>query len=57
MEKEIKMTKSEYEDLIDYMQRLQETLEIVSNEKTVKKQNSALNRISSGDFISKEEMF
>jgi len=56
MEETIKMSKSEYVDMIDYMERMKETLEVLSNEETIKKLTSAMSRINSGDYLSKEEL-
>lgn len=56
MEEEIKLTKSEYNDMVDYIERLQETLDVISNENSIKKLNSALNRVNSGNYLTKEEM-
>jgi hypothetical protein len=56
MEKKITLTKSEYDDMVDYMERLQETLDVVSDTETVQKLNESLKRIDSGEYLSKEEM-
>ena len=52
----ISMSKKEYEDMLDYMERMRETIEVLSNEETVRKLNEALERIERGEFLTKEEM-
>ncbi len=56
MEEIVKISKTEYTDMMDYIDRLQETLDILSNEKTIKKLTTAMNRINSGEYLTKEEM-
>ena len=52
----ISMSKKEYEDMLDYMERMRETIEVLSNEETVRKLNESLERIERGEFLTKEEM-
>ncbi|KYK30084.1 MAG: hypothetical protein AYK19_18775 [Theionarchaea archaeon DG-70-1] len=52
----ISISKKEYEDMLEYMERMRETIEILSNEETVRKLNDALERIERGEFLTKEEM-
>ena len=52
----ISMSKKEYEDILDYMERMRETIEVLSNEETVRKLNDALERVERGEFLTKEEM-
>ena len=52
----ISMSKEEYEDMLDYMERMRETIEVLSNEETVRKLNDALERMERGEFLTKEEM-
>ena len=52
----ITISKKEYEDMIEYMGRMKETIEVLSNEKTVKKLKDALERIENGEFLTKEDM-
>ena len=52
----ITISKKEYEDMIEYMGRMKETIEVLSNEKTVKKLKDALERIENGVFLTKEDM-
>ena len=56
MEEKIVLSKSEYEDMVDYMHRLQETIDVMSNKETVKKLNSALSRVEKGEYLTKEEV-
>ena len=42
--------------MLEYMERMRETIEVLSNEKTVRKLNDALERVERGDFLTKEEM-
>ena len=52
----ISMSREEYEDMLDYMERMRETIEVLSNEETVRKLNDALERMERGEFLTKEEM-
>ena len=52
----ITISKKEYEDMIEYMGRMKETIEVLSNEKTVKKLKDALEKIENGVFLTKEEV-
>ena len=54
--KTIVISENEYKDMLDYMQRLQETVEVLSNSKTIIKLNNAISRIESGEFLTKEEL-
>ena len=45
-----------YEDMLESMERMRETIEVLSNEETVRKLNDALERIERGEFLIKEEM-
>jgi PHD/YefM family antitoxin component YafN of YafNO toxin-antitoxin module len=56
MDETVQLPKKEYEDMIDYMERMRETIEVLSNKATVKKVKEALDRIESGEFYTKEEM-
>ena len=42
--------------MLDYMERMRETIEVLSNEETVRKLNDALERMERGEFLTKEEM-
>ena len=42
--------------MLDYMERMRETIEVLSNEETVRKLNDALERVERGEFLTKEEM-
>lgn len=52
----ISIPKKEYEDMLEYMERMKETIEVLSNEKTVRKLRDALKRIENGEFLTKEDM-
>ena len=52
----ISISKKEYEDMLEYMERMRETIEVLSNEKTVRKLNDALERVERGEFLTEEEM-
>ncbi|MBU7047134.1 MAG: hypothetical protein HXS54_11940 [Theionarchaea archaeon] len=52
----ISIPKKEYEDMLKDMERMRETIEVLSNEETVKKLNDALERVERGEFLTKEEM-
>jgi uncharacterized coiled-coil DUF342 family protein len=52
----ISISRKEYQDMLEYMERMRETTEVFSNEKTVRKLNDALERVERGEFLTKEEM-
>lgn len=56
VQKTIQLPKEEYEDIMDYMERLRETVEILTNTKTVEKIKEALRRMDSGEFLTKKDM-
>ena len=43
--------------MLEYMERMRETIEVLSNKETIKKLNEALERIEKGEFLTKEEIF
>jgi D-arabinose 1-dehydrogenase-like Zn-dependent alcohol dehydrogenase len=51
----IQLSKQEYEDMLDYMERMRETIEVLSDEETVKKINEALERMEKGEYLTKEQ--
>jgi len=53
----VRLSKQEYEDMLDYMERMRETIEVLSDEKTVKKINDALQRMEKGEYLTKDEIF
>ena len=55
-QKLIKIPEYEYQDMVDYMERMRETIEVLSNKHTIKKLNDALKRIESGEFLTKKDM-
>jgi PHD/YefM family antitoxin component YafN of YafNO toxin-antitoxin module len=52
----ISLSRKEYEDLLEYMERMRETIDVLSDKEAVRKLNEALKRIESGEFLTKEEM-
>jgi PHD/YefM family antitoxin component YafN of YafNO toxin-antitoxin module len=52
----ITIPKKEYKDMLEDMERMKETIEVLSNEETMKKLNNALKRVGRGEFLTKEEM-
>ena len=50
------MTKEEYSDLMDYMERMKESIEVLSNNELVKELNSAIKRIESGELLTEQEI-
>ena len=53
----IQLSKEEYEDMLDYMERMRETIEVLSDEETVKKISEALKRIEKGEYLTKEQFY
>ena len=56
MPETIQLPKAEYQDMLEYMERMRETIEFISNKTLVKKLVSALKRIESGSFLTKQDM-
>ena len=54
--KTVSIQQEEYHDMIDYMERMKETIGVLSNRETVKKLKLALKRIESGEFLTKNDM-
>jgi len=54
--KKVWMSKVEYDDLLDYMSRLKETVEVLSNKELIKEIHAALKRIDSGEYLTRKEM-
>ena len=52
----LKVPRVEYEDMLEYMERLRETIDVLSNKETVKRLTEALSRIEAGDFLTKKDM-
>jgi len=52
----IQVPKEEYEDMLDYLERMRETISVLSNKETIKRLSIALARIESGEFLTKEDM-
>jgi PHD/YefM family antitoxin component YafN of YafNO toxin-antitoxin module len=42
--------------MLDYMERMRETIDVLSDKEAVRKLNQALKRVESGEFLTKEEM-
>jgi len=56
MTETIQLTKEDYEDMVEYMERMRETIDVLSNNKTIRKLKDALARIEGGEFLTKEEL-
>ncbi len=56
MNQTVQLSKDEYEDMVDYMERMRETVDVLSNKETIKKLNMALERMESGEFLTKQDM-
>jgi len=56
VQKLMKIPEEEYEDMVDYMERMRETIDVLSNKETIKRLNDALKRVESGEFLRKEDM-
>ena len=52
----IQLPAEEYEDMKEYMERMRETIEILSSKETVRKISKALKRVDSGEFLTKKDM-
>ncbi len=48
--------KDEYEDMLEYIDRLKETIDILSDTDNLISVKEALTRIKSGDYLTKEDM-
>ncbi len=48
--------RDEYDDLLEYIDRLKETVNVLSDKDTVTKIKDALERIDSGEYLTKEDM-
>jgi hypothetical protein len=48
--------KDEYDDMLEYIDRLTETINVLSDRGTVTAVKEALSRINSGEYLTKEEM-
>jgi hypothetical protein len=48
--------KDEYDDMLEYIDRLTETINVLSNRSTTTAVKQALNRINSGEYLTKEDM-
>tara|TARA_Y100000310_G_C20678823_1_gene814661 strand:- start:1536 stop:1733 length:198 start_codon:yes stop_codon:yes gene_type:complete len=55
-EKTVCLPVEEYEDMYDYMSRLKETVDLLNNKEEMKKIKMALDRINSGEFLTKKEL-
>tara|TARA_Y100000034_G_scaffold78595_1_gene94461 strand:+ start:214 stop:393 length:180 start_codon:yes stop_codon:yes gene_type:complete len=52
----ISLPKVEYEDMKDFMERMKETIDVLSSKDTVKKLEDALNRFENKEFLSEKEI-
>ena len=48
--------KDEYDDMLEYIDRLTETINVLSDKNTITAVKQALGRINSGEYLTKEEM-
>ncbi len=48
--------KDEYDDMIEYIDRLTETINVLSEKGTITAVKQALNRINSGEYLTKDDM-
>ena len=48
--------KDEYDDLFEYIDRLKETIDFLSDKNAVSEVKTALANIASGDYLTKEDM-
>ena len=48
--------KDEYDDMIEYIDRLTETINVLSEKGTIAAVKQALNRINSGEYLTKDDM-
>ena len=48
--------KDEYDDMLEYIDRLKETINVLSDKNTVAAVKKALGRINSGEYLTKEDM-
>ncbi len=57
MPETVTIEKDEYEDMKDLMERMKETIDVLSNKENVKKLEAALARINSGEFLTEEQVY
>ncbi len=57
MQETITLEKQEFDDMRDLMERMQETIDLLSNQETVKKIESALQRINQGEYLTERQVF
>jgi hypothetical protein len=48
--------KDEYDDMLEYIDRLTETINVLSDRNTITAVKQALSRINSGKYLTKEDM-
>ena len=48
--------KDEYDDMLEYIDRLTETINVLSDRDTTTAVKQALNRINFGEYLTKEDM-
>lgn len=53
----ITIPKIEFEDMKDLMERMRETIEVLSSKKTLSKIKSALERFKKGDYLTEEQIY
>ena len=54
--KKVWLYKDEYEDMLEYIERLKETIAVLSDRDAIRKMKDALSRINSGEYLTKEDM-
>ncbi len=56
MTETIQVKKAKYNEMVEHIERLRETVEVLSNSKTVRKLERAIARVESGKFLTKKEL-
>jgi len=56
MSEQIILEAKEYKRLVDRMERMRETIDVLSDEQMVKKLKSALARVNAGEFLTKTQV-
>ncbi len=53
--KKVWLYKDEYDDMLEYIERLKETIAVLSDRDAIRKMKNALSRINSGEYLTKED--
>lgn len=56
MSETVRLPKKKYDEMQDYLDRMEETVSVLSDKSTVKKIQEALNRMESGEYLTKKDM-